>query len=62
MFQNLAESVAERIEFTVDDIRYKYGHYAIDRALLLLDAKLGKLNAKADHVIHPVGYLSGGAT
>jgi len=49
----------ERIEFTVDSIRYRYGHCAINRALLLLDDKLGKLNPKADHVIHPIGYISG---
>jgi len=48
---------AERIEFVIDDIRRKFGHYAVDRALLHLDSKLGKLNPKAEHVIHPVGYL-----
>ena len=48
---------AERMEYAIDDIRRRFGHYAIDRALLLLDDKLGKLNPKADHTIHPVGYL-----
>ena len=48
---------AERLEFAVDTIRYRYGHFAIDRALLLLDDKLGKLNPKAEHTIHPIGYL-----
>jgi len=52
---------AEKMEFAIDDIRRRFGHYAIDRALLLLDEKLGKLNPKADHVIHPIGYLNGGA-
>ena len=52
---------AEKIDFTIDTIRYRYGHYAIDRALLLLDDKLGKRNPKADHTIHPIGYLNGGA-
>ena len=49
---------AERMEYAIDDIRRRFGHYAIDRALLLLDDKLGKLNPKADHTIHPVGFLS----
>ena len=48
---------AEKLEFVIDDIRRKYGHYAIDRAMLRLDAKLGKLNPKEEHVIHPIGYL-----
>ena len=51
---------AEMLEYTIDTIRRRYGHYAIDRALLLLDDKLGKLNPKADHTIHPIGYLNGG--
>jgi DNA polymerase-4 len=41
----------------VDDIRRRFGHHAINRALLVMDANLGRLNPKADHVIHPVGYL-----
>ena len=53
---------AEALEYTIDDIRRRFGHYAIDRALLLLDDKLGKLNPVADHTIHPVGYLSGGVS
>jgi DNA polymerase-4 len=52
---------AETIEYMVDHIRKRYGHFAIDRALLLLDDKLGKLNPKADHTIHPIGYMARGA-
>ena len=48
---------AEKLEFTIDDIRRKFGHYAIDRAMMKIDDKLGKLNPKEEHVIHPVGYL-----
>jgi len=48
---------AEKLEFTIDEIRRKFGHFAIDRAMLRLDSKLGKLNPKEEHVIHPVGYL-----
>ena len=53
---------AEAIEHTIDTIRRSYGHYAIDRALLLLDEKLGKLNPKKDHTIHPVGYMKAGVS
>jgi len=48
----------EDLEFTIDDIRRRFGHYSIDRALLLLDSTLGNINPKADHDIHPIGYLS----
>jgi len=47
----------ERIEVTLDDIRRRFGHNSINRAFLMLDPLLGKLDAKSDHTIHPVGYL-----
>ena len=47
----------ERMEYVIDDIRRRFGHKAINRALLAADDKLGKLNPKADHVIHPIGYM-----
>ena len=48
---------AEKMEFVIDDIRRRFGHFAIDRAFLRCDQKLGKLNAKEEHIIHPIGYL-----
>ncbi|MCL2223054.1 MAG: hypothetical protein FWC20_12010 [Oscillospiraceae bacterium] len=48
---------AEKLEYAIDEIRRRFGHYAIDRVLLHFDSKLGKLNPKEEHVIHPVGYL-----
>ena len=51
----------EAAEFVIDDVRRRFGHYAINRVLLLIDEKLGKLNPKAEHTIHPVSFLSGGA-
>jgi DNA polymerase-4 len=45
---------AEKLEYVIDDIRRRFGHYAVDRALLLLDDKLGKLNPKEDH-LNPTG-------
>ena len=47
----------EKIEFAIDDIRRRYGHYSIDRAMLRLDPVLGKLNPKGEHTIHPISYL-----
>jgi DNA polymerase-4 len=48
---------AEKLEYVIDDIRRRFGHFAINLALMQIDPKLGKLNAKDEHVIHPVGYL-----
>ena len=47
----------ERLEYTIDGIRRRFGHYAIDRALLRFDTLLGREDAKSTHVIHPIGYL-----
>jgi len=46
-----------RLEATVDDIRRRYGNLSIQRALLLSDRRLGNINPKDDHIIHPVGYF-----
>jgi DNA polymerase-4 len=48
---------AERLEYVIDDIRRRFGYFAINRAFMRVDPKLGKINAKDEHVIHPIGYL-----
>jgi len=48
---------AEKLEYAIDDIRRRFGHFAIERAFMRSDPKLGKLNAKDENVIHPIGYL-----
>ena len=48
---------AERLEYVIDDIRRRFGHFAINLALLRIDPRLGRLNPKEEHVIHPIGYL-----
>lgn len=54
------EKMRERkiqIETTMDLLRRRFGHHTIERAMMLADPLLGKLNPKGDHVIHPVGYF-----
>ena len=46
----------EILEGVVDDIRRRFGHFAIQRGSLLCDS-IGEINPKDDHVIHPVSYL-----
>ncbi len=47
----------ERLERTVDDIRRRFGHYSIGRAVTTSDRTLTNINPKDDHTIHPVGYF-----
>lgn len=47
----------ERLEKAVDDIRHRFGNYAVQRASLLKDEKLSRFNPHDDHTIHPVGYF-----
>ncbi len=47
----------ENLEKAVDDIRRRFGNYAVQRASLLKDCGLSRFNPHDDHVIHPVGYF-----
>lgn len=47
----------ETIVRTMDGIRSRFGHRSIDVALTGLDKQLGNLDAKGDHVIHPMEYF-----
>jgi DNA polymerase IV len=46
-----------RLESTVDKIRERFGHFSIQRAVMLTDRPLTGLNPKEDHVIHPLSYF-----
>ncbi len=50
----------EKLEETVDLLRRRFGHFSVQRAVLLQDADLGTINPREDHVIHPVGFFKGG--
>lgn len=47
----------ETLERTVDDIRRRFGHFSVSRAIALLDPTLTNLDARSEHVIHPVGFF-----
>lgn len=49
----------ERIDATVDKLRERYGYVSVQRALMMTDPLLGKINPKDDHTVHPVGYFAG---
>lgn len=45
------------LDAAVDDIRRRFGYAGIQRGTALTDFRLGSLNAREDHVVHPVGFL-----
>lgn len=47
----------EDLETAVDSIRRRFGHFSIQRGLMLSDKMLSNLNPKDDHVIHPVAFM-----
>lgn len=47
----------EQLDRAVDNVRNRFGHFAIQRGLMLTDKGLSNLDPKNDHVIHPVGFL-----
>lgn len=47
----------ETIERTMDDVRRRFGHYSIGRAITTTDKSLTNINPKDDHTIHPVGFF-----
>ncbi len=47
----------EKLERTVDDIRRRFGNYAVQRASMLAAKDLSRFNPHDDHTIHPEGYF-----
>ncbi|MBO5197728.1 MAG: DNA polymerase IV [Lachnospiraceae bacterium] len=49
-----------RMEAAVDEIRRRFGFYAIQRGVMYTDRSLSALNAKEEHVVRPHGYMEWG--
>lgn len=47
----------EQAEHVVDDVRRRFGHFALQRAAQLADRELSALDPVAEHVIHPEAFL-----
>ena len=43
---------------SIDDIRRRWGHQIIQRAVVLADPLFAKVNPKEEHLIHPVSYFN----
>ena len=49
----------EQLDRAVDNVRNRFGHFAIQRGIMLADRGLSNLDPKNDHIIHPMGFLNG---
>lgn len=47
----------ERLDTAIDDLKRRFGTYAVRPAVLLQDTNLSAIDPKRDHTIHPVGYF-----
>ena len=45
-----------RLESTVDRLRERFGHFCVQRVLMLKDKPLTDLDPKNEHVIYPVAF------
>lgn len=50
----------KRFDAAVDKLREKYGHAAIQSAIVLKDKRLGGADIAAEHTIHPVSFFKNG--
>ena len=53
----LGQSRQEKMEETLDQLRKRYGNNIIQRATVLKDTRLRRLDIKGEHVIHPENYF-----
>lgn len=49
----------ERLDSMVDELRRRFGYFSIQRAFMYQDRRLMNLDARGDHVVHPVGFFHG---
>lgn len=47
------------LDTAMDSIRQKYGHSIVKRGTLEVDIDMGKINAREENAVHPIGFLNG---
>lgn len=59
LYPNIAKTQKqEQLDTALDQIRRRYGHFSVQRGIMLMDRELSNLDARSDHIIHPVGFLN----
>ena len=47
----------EQLDSALDNIKTRFGNFAINPAKLMFDQNLSGFNPKEEHTVHPVGYF-----
>lgn len=50
------EDKLEMLENTIDNIRNMYGHFSVQRGLMIADKELANFNPVSEHIIYPVAF------
>lgn len=48
---------SEDLEHAIDDIRRRFGHFSVQRGIMLFDPVLSNLDPVAEHTIYPEAFL-----
>ncbi|MEA4874025.1 DNA polymerase IV [Anaerorhabdus sp.] len=56
-FEKNKDCSMKQLEVAIDEIRNRFGHYAVQRGCVLQDNDLNRLDPKSDHVIFPESYF-----
>ncbi len=48
----------EELEATMDNLRNRFGHFSVQKGLMLTDKELSGLDPKNDHIIHPISFFN----
>ena len=48
----------EELESAVDGLRSRFGHFSVQRGIMLTDRKLSDLDPKGEHIIHPMSFFN----
>lgn len=48
----------EELEAAMDSLRNRFGHFSVQKGIMLSDKELSSLDPKNDHIIHPMCFFS----
>ena len=48
----------EELEAAMDNLRNRFGHFSVQKGMMLSDKELSNLDPKNDHIIHPMSFFS----
>lgn len=48
----------EELETAMDNLRNRFGHFSVQKGMMLCDTELSNLDPKNDHIIHPMSFFN----